>query len=75
MPLVNATLLIRQIPPHSRWRHFTAPLCGDMIQPIVSRWTECGVETLEIAKRLIDLSVVSVLLDGTFCNPWKRNAS
>ena len=54
------------IPPHSRWRHFVTPKRGDQLGPVVQSWQEAGIEKREVAKRLIDLFVVSVLLDGKF---------
>ena len=54
-----------QIPPHSRWRHFATPTTADILQPVIDEWSTAGVRSIEIAKRLIDLFVVSVLLDGT----------
>lgn len=52
------------IPPHSRWRHFVTPKKGDQLGPVVDTWEKDGVDKREVAKRLIDLFVVSVLLDG-----------
>lgn len=53
-----------QIKPHSRWRHFATPKQPDLLQPILEQWRQNGIEQLEIARRLIDLFVVSVLVDG-----------
>lgn len=53
------------IPPHSRWRHFATPSDNNLLGPLLASWSEASLPPLEIAKRLIDLFVVSVLLDGT----------
>ncbi|KAI8928615.1 hypothetical protein BC831DRAFT_448027 [Entophlyctis helioformis] len=71
------------IPPHSRWRHFeaapvapsTAPAPKlppiDRISPLVAAWKAAGVDTLETVRRLLDLFVVSVLLDAGAGAQWK----
>jgi hypothetical protein len=55
------------IPPHGRWRHF---LSG-RIEPLIDEWRSQNVETIEIARRLVDLFVVSVLLDAGAGPDWK----
>ena len=55
------------IPPHGRWRHF---LSG-RIEPLIDEWRSANVETVEIARRLVDLFVVSVLLDAGAGPNWK----
>ncbi|GAA5892711.1 URC4/urg3 family protein [Sporobolomyces salmoneus] len=56
------------IPPHGRWRHFV----GDRVKPLLEAWNvEEGVDDLEKARRLVDLMVVSVLMDAGAGNEWK----
>ena len=69
----HCTLLIlesplRQIPPHGRWRHLDAG--RDRVSPLTTQWKEAGVPELEQTKRLIDLILVSVLLDAGAGNVW-----
>ncbi|KAJ7692908.1 hypothetical protein B0H17DRAFT_512940 [Mycena rosella] len=59
-----------KIPPHGRWRHMDAN--RGRIEPLVAKWS-CFPEppsTTEAAKRLIDLFMVSVLLDAGAGNQW-----
>ena len=62
------------IPPHSRWRHFeVAPKqqgVKDRLGPLISSWKQTRVPTLEIVKRLLDLFIVSVLLDAGAGADW-----
>jgi len=58
------------IRPHGRWSHFLA-LNKDRITPLLSQWKEAGVEKLEVCRRMIDLTVVSVLLDAGAGVVWK----
>ncbi|CAE6433279.1 unnamed protein product [Rhizoctonia solani] len=55
------------IPPHSRWRHFDAG--RERIAPLLAQWSK-ELAPLETAKRLIDLFLVSVLLDAGAGNAW-----
>lgn len=54
----------KQIGPHSRWRHFSTPRQPDLLAPVLTEWKHSGLDAMEIARRLIDLFVVSVLVDG-----------
>lgn len=66
------------IPPHGRWQHFNV---GDIdrITPLVNSWksnnntndNNNNIDSIEITKRLLDLFVVSVLLDAGAGNKWK----
>lgn len=58
------------IRPHGRWSHFLAA-GKDRIEPLLSEWKEAGVDEMEIAKRMIDLTVASVLLDAGAGIVWK----
>ena len=54
------------IPPHSRWRHFSAGDCD--------RWATlplAGLTAIERARAAIDLAVVSVLLDAGAGAAWR----
>ncbi|GAA5822125.1 hypothetical protein JCM3770_000417 [Rhodotorula araucariae] len=55
------------IPPHGRWRHFV----GGRVDPLLAAWDAAAVNPLEQARRLVDLMVVSVLLDAGAGNDWK----
>ncbi|KAN0094927.1 Protein of unknown function (DUF1688) domain containing protein [Tylopilus felleus] len=56
------------IPPHGRWRHLDAGL--PRIAPMLETWSTAGVATTEQCKRLLDLFLVSVLLDAGAGNDW-----
>ncbi|GAA5994293.1 URC4/urg3 family protein [Rhodotorula paludigena] len=55
------------IPPHGRWRHFV----GNRVDPLLEAWDAEVLQPLEQARRLVDLMVVSVLLDAGAGNDWK----
>jgi hypothetical protein len=67
------------IPMHSRWRHFcTAPISSPSdtsgkkrIDVLIEEWKQSGTDMKEIVKRLLDLFVVSVLLDAGAGPGWK----
>ena len=62
---------IPAIPGHSRWRHFEAG-GHDRVSPMVSEWKKtAGVDEKEIARRLVDLAITSVLLDAGAGSAWK----
>jgi hypothetical protein len=68
---------IHQIPPHSRWRHFTLPSLSptqSLLDPLLAQFKDEGISPLETAKRLIDLFVVSVLLDAGAGDKWAFTA-
>ncbi|TCD69763.1 hypothetical protein EIP91_006299 [Steccherinum ochraceum] len=58
------------IPPHGRWRHLDAGRAR--VEPLISKWKALASppDTKEICKRLIDLFLVSVLLDAGAGNVW-----
>lgn len=55
----------KDIPPHSRWRHFLPP------SSIETEIIQKGSSKEEITKSLLDLFVVSVLLDAGAGDRWK----
>ena len=59
-----------QIPPHGRWRHLDAG--RPRVEPLVAKWKASPnpPDTKEICRRLIDLFLVSVLLDAGAGNSW-----
>jgi hypothetical protein len=57
---------VESIPAHSRWRHLDAGT--ERIQPLIQSWAE--VEKIEKCKRILDLFVVSVLLDAGAGDTW-----
>ncbi|KEI36597.1 uncharacterized protein L969DRAFT_90552 [Mixia osmundae IAM 14324] len=52
------------IPPHGRMRHFV----GDRLTPLLERWQDQG--RLEACRKIVDLLVVSVLLDAGAGSQW-----
>lgn len=59
-----------QIPPHGRWRHLDAG--RPRVEPLIAKW-KASVDPpseKEIARRLLDLFLVSVLLDAGAGNAW-----
>ncbi|KAI0046326.1 DUF1688-domain-containing protein [Auriscalpium vulgare] len=58
------------IPPHGRWRHLDAGI--PRVQPLMDKWaaSESPPDVKEQAKRLIDLFLVSVLLDAGAGDQW-----
>ncbi|KAJ3195506.1 hypothetical protein HK101_011942 [Irineochytrium annulatum] len=67
------------IPPHSRWRHFEVAPPGQKaitrVHTLLESWTKSGVDKLEAVRRLLDLFVVSVLLDAGAGPTWKYTTS
>ncbi|KAF8513594.1 hypothetical protein BU17DRAFT_53148 [Hysterangium stoloniferum] len=55
------------IPPHGRWRHFDTG--RPRISSLILEWSKTNSE-LEVCKRIIDLFLVSVLLDAGAGNTW-----
>lgn len=56
-----------QIPPHSRLRHFD-PI---QMQALKESWDKEEIEPVEQTRRLIDLVIVSVLVDAGAGQQWK----
>ena len=59
----------KDVPPHGRWRHFL-PI-GSIEERIINPLKELNYDNLEIVRILMDLFVVSVLLDAGAGNKWK----
>lgn len=55
------------IPPHSRIRHFDP----SELQQLKKQWKENNVDSIEQTRRLIDLVVVSVLVDAGAGQAWR----
>lgn len=67
---MNEALL--EIPVHGRWQHFgkdNASRLPDLIENVFRQKLQLGDE--EVCKKLIDLFVISVLLDAGAGNEWK----
>ncbi|KAH8926294.1 DUF1688-domain-containing protein [Atractiella rhizophila] len=60
------------IPPHGRWRHLI-PMPGnpDPLQALIASWQSASLDAIEISRRLVDLVVVSVLVDAGAGNEWR----
>jgi hypothetical protein len=56
-----------KIPPHSRLRHFNP----SQIQGLRQQWDSKHVDSVEQARRLIDLVIVSVLVDAGAGQQWR----
>lgn len=59
----------KDIPPHSRWRHFL-PL-GSVETFVVDVLRQSGATDIEVVKSVLDLFVVAVLLDAGAGDCWK----
>ncbi|KAK6003563.1 hypothetical protein QM012_009334 [Aureobasidium pullulans] len=61
--------MFSKIPPHGRWQHFNA---GGVprLDPMIGQWKDDGIDEIEIARRVIDIIVVSVLLDAGAGDHW-----
>ncbi|RDW71029.1 DUF1688-domain-containing protein [Coleophoma cylindrospora] len=59
-----------EIPPHGRWQHFETKDVP-RLQTLLQDWKNGGVEDLECCRRLVDLFLVSVLLDAGAGDTWK----
>ncbi|KAI0923090.1 hypothetical protein AcV5_009913 [Taiwanofungus camphoratus] len=58
------------IPPHGRWRHLDAG--RPRVEPLIAKWKSGPnpPDVKEITRRLVDLFLVSVLLDAGAGNTW-----
>ncbi|MCO5598821.1 hypothetical protein L7F22_052920 [Adiantum nelumboides] len=61
---------VEQIPPHGRWRHFDAANLP-RITTLLTQFHNEKVQPIEAARRLVDLFVVSVLLDAGAGPTWE----
>lgn len=61
------------IPPHGRWQHFDVG-GTPRIDNLMKSWP-AGVDVTERTRRLLDLFLVSVLLDAGAGNNWQYKAS
>ncbi|KAI4854669.1 DUF1688-domain-containing protein [Aureobasidium sp. EXF-8845] len=59
-----------KIPPHGRWQHFNAGGVS-RLEPLIDEWRAGGIDKIEIARRVIDVIVVSVLLDAGVGDHWR----
>jgi hypothetical protein len=58
------------IPPHGRWQHFNAGGVS-RLEPLIDEWRAGSIDEIEIARRVVDVIVVSVLLDAGAGDHWK----
>ncbi|EIN14439.1 DUF1688-domain-containing protein [Punctularia strigosozonata HHB-11173 SS5] len=63
------------IPPHGRWSHLDAG--KPRVEPLIARWKASPnpPDTKEVTRRLVDLFVVSVLLDAGAGSKWSYHES
>jgi len=59
-----------KIPPHGRWQHFNAGGVS-RLEPLIEEWRGAGIDGTEISRRVVDVIVVSVLLDAGAGDHWK----
>jgi hypothetical protein len=59
-----------KIPPDSRWQHFEVGGVPRVLN-LLAEWEQSCCDKLECTRRLIDLSLVSVLLDAGAGDPWR----
>ncbi|THY36863.1 DUF1688-domain-containing protein [Aureobasidium pullulans] len=59
-----------KILPHGRWQHFNAGGVS-RLEPLIEDWRSAGVDDIEISRRVVDVIVVSVLLDAGAGDHWK----
>lgn len=57
------------IPPHGRWQHFETQSIP-RLETTLESWRAAGVDNLECSRRLVDLFMVSVLLDAGAGDVW-----
>ncbi|KAJ1643224.1 hypothetical protein J3B02_002345 [Coemansia erecta] len=65
---------IDSVPTHGRWRSYCVTIAGeqrDLVSEHVARWRAAGINERECARRIIDLFVVSVLIDAGAGSQWK----
>ncbi|KAF8635612.1 hypothetical protein AX15_000252 [Amanita polypyramis BW_CC] len=55
------------IPPHGRWDHLDAGI--PRVEPLLKEWSDIDIK--ERVRRLVDLTVVSVILDAGAGKNWK----
>ncbi|EPY52184.1 DUF1688 family protein [Schizosaccharomyces cryophilus OY26] len=57
------------IPPHGRWQHFEVGNVARLTQ-LISTWNQQGVTSVEVCKRVLDITFLSVLLDAGAGDKW-----
>ncbi|KAJ1965808.1 hypothetical protein GGI12_000495 [Dipsacomyces acuminosporus] len=66
---------INKVPTHGRWRSYCVSVDGaekrDLVMEHVEEWKSTGVSEWECARRVIDLFVVSVLIDAGAGSKWR----
>ncbi|KAJ1795227.1 hypothetical protein LPJ59_004384 [Coemansia sp. RSA 2399] len=65
---------VDKVPMHGRWRSYcikTAEGTRDLVSEHVARWRDGDVSEWECARRIIDLFMVSVLVDAGAGSQWK----
>ncbi|KUJ09537.1 DUF1688-domain-containing protein [Mollisia scopiformis] len=60
----------KTIPPHGRWQHFETKDVP-RLEELLQEWRNAGTDDLECSRRLVDLFLVSVLLDAGAGDLWK----
>ncbi|KAJ1741991.1 hypothetical protein LPJ68_002358 [Coemansia sp. RSA 1086] len=65
---------IANVPPHGRWRSYCIKLPSgtrDLVSEHVAQWKANDVSDWECARRIVDLFMVSVLVDAGAGSKWK----
>ncbi|KAJ1678700.1 hypothetical protein EV182_003525, partial [Spiromyces aspiralis] len=66
------------VPQHGRWRSYNIQVEGrsrDLVMEHVEKWRGAGVDSIECCRRVIDLFVVSVLIDAGAGPHWSYHDS
>lgn len=61
------------IPPHGRWQHINAG-GHSRLEGLVDQWRRDNVDEVEISRKLLDLILISVLVDAGAGNVWSYRA-
>ncbi|KAJ2908034.1 hypothetical protein GGI21_003290, partial [Coemansia aciculifera] len=67
---------VDKVPMHGRWRSYCLAIGGsdtkrDLVSEHVAQWQASGTSDWECARRVIDLFVVSVLIDAGAGSKWR----
>jgi hypothetical protein len=58
-----------KIPPHGRWQHFNAGSVS-RLEPLIDEWRAEEIDEIDITRRVVDVIVISVLLDAGAGDHW-----
>lgn len=64
-----------KIPHHDAWNHFEVANGGHTLANLIEDWKKSGVDTMEQARRAIDISTVSVMIHVAVGGTWNYSDS